>query len=226
MNLNEKSTEAVGMMIYFDDADAMFPALSQAEKGDLFDALIAYGKTGEEYHGNNDKVFMTFRLMATKIRRDQQKLAEKKEKYRQNRMGRNGTIDNNGQQSLTIDKDCEGSAYNSNSISNSNCNSKIYKDNTRNVNRDRLTDEDDLDETPKDNVQQWIDEVVRHMNDCGFDYSSCEGKGGIRGLLAKYFRKDKRKLSEIIDAVDKTVDRLSAGRNNDDDVGYLIRCLK
>ncbi len=224
---SEKNTEAVGMLIYFDDADALFPALSQEEKGDLFDALILFGKTGQEYQGKNDRVFMTFRLMASKIIRDQQRLANKREKYRQNRLGKNGTIDNNRQQSSTIDNDCKESAYNSNSncnsISNSNC--KDNKD-TRNVNPDGLTDRSSSSSNPDDDIQKQIEEIIGYMDEQGFNYDDCQGKGGIRGLLGKYLRKEGRESGQIKNAVKLTVERDAAIYDTDNNVGYFIRCME
>ena len=97
---------------------------------------------------------------------------------------------------------------------------------TRNVNRDRLTDLPDSSSYPDDAVQQQISSIVEFMDKSGFIYGDCNGKGGIRGLLGKYLRKGGIDPEAIKKAVTLAVNRDAASKANDNDVGYFIRCIE
>lgn len=97
---------------------------------------------------------------------------------------------------------------------------------TRNVNRDRLTDLPDSSSYPDDAVQQQISSIVEFMDKSGFIYDECNGKGGIRGLLGKYLRKGGIDPEAIKKAVTLAVNRDTASKANDNDVGYFIRCIE
>ena len=62
-----------GIVIYFSDYENVGQLLSQEQKGDLLDALITFGRSGEAYTGGDNLVNMAFNIHASAIRRTVEK---------------------------------------------------------------------------------------------------------------------------------------------------------
>ena len=62
-----------GIVLYRDNYQSVREILSQSQKGDLLDALMTYGETGEEYQGGDPLVSMAFNIFSAAIRRTEEK---------------------------------------------------------------------------------------------------------------------------------------------------------
>lgn len=73
-----------GIVIYFSDYENVGQLLSQEQKGDLLDALIAFGREGQTYTGGDNLVGMAFNVHASAIRRTEKKYNERCQRNAEN----------------------------------------------------------------------------------------------------------------------------------------------
>lgn len=62
-----------GIILYLSEYQRIRNNLTQAQKGDLLDALMDFGETGEEYQGDDQVVSVVFSLLSDAIRKAAEK---------------------------------------------------------------------------------------------------------------------------------------------------------
>lgn len=73
-----------GIVLCFSEYESVRKILTQAQKGDLLDALMNFGDTGETYTGDDPLVGMAFNIFSASISRIRDKYVERCERNKEN----------------------------------------------------------------------------------------------------------------------------------------------